>query len=257
LNVGRAAAGLSVVLCSAATLSCWQFAPVTPAPADVAFRAPTLTAIVNFPAGYDSARTYPLLVALHGLGGIAAEFDSALRPLDRASLLVAVPEAEYARRFGGGFSWFLETSDRSRWEANDARSVDHLVELIGAIGARYRIGRVFVFGFSQGATMAYLTALRNPALVTGVLAVGGGLPEVDREGSLVHAADVERARAVKVFIARGRDDPYLTPRVFTGQRDFLVAHGYGVTTYDYAGAHYLTGELLARMGRWIRRYGRN
>ena len=61
-----------------------------------------------------------------------------------------------------------------------------------------------MFGFSQGATMAYLTALRNPALVSGVLAVGGGLPEIDREGSLVHAADVERARAVRVFTARVR-----------------------------------------------------
>ena len=255
--MGKTAAGLALALCSAVSLSCRPPAPALPTPGDVLFRAPSLTAILKFPEHYDSAKTYPLLVALHGLGGIAAELDSALRPLERSAHLVVVPEAEYPRRTGGGFSWFLETSDRSRWEANDTRAVDHLVELIGAIGSRYRVGKVFVFGFSQGATMAYLAALRNPALVTGVLAVGGGLPEIDREGSIVHAADVERARAVRVFTARGRDDPYLTPQVFTGQRDFLVAHGYGVTTFDYAGARYLTGELLARMGRWIRRYGGN
>ena len=227
-----------------------------PAPADVLFRSPSLTAILKLPEHYDSAKTYPLLVALHGNGGTAAEFDSGLSSLDRASILVAVPQGEYAGP-AGGYSWFLRTADRGRWETSDTRTVDHVVELIGAIGARYRTGKVFVLGFSQGASLAYITGLRNPSLVTGIVAIGGHLPEVDREGSIVHSQDIANARNVKVFVARGRSDPHVSPQVFTTQRAFLVSHGYAVTAYEYVGAHYLTSDLLARVWRWIQRNGGN
>ena len=223
-----------------------------PTPEDVVFQSPPLTAILKFPEHYDSAKTYPLLVALHGNGGTAAEFDSGLSSLDRASILVAVPEAEYAKP-AGGYSWFFETTDRSLWETSDTRTVNHVVEMIGAIGARYRTGKVFVLGFSQGASLAYMIGLRNPALVTGIVAIGGYLPEIDREGSIVHAQDLVNGRGVKVFVARGRSDPYVGRRVFTDQRDFLASHGYAVTAFEYAGAHYLTEELLGQVKRWIQR----
>ena len=223
-----------------------------PTPEDVVFQSPPLTAILKVPEHYDSAKTYPLLVALHGNGGTAAEFDSGLSSLDRASILVAVPEAEYAKP-AGGYSWFFETSDRSLWAANDTRTVDHVIELIGAIGTRYRIGKVFVLGFSQGASLAYMTGLRNPSLVTGVLAISGFLPEVDREGSVIHAQDLVNGRNVRVFVARGTSEPYIGSRVFTSQRDLLASHGYSVTAYEYVGGHYLTSALLERVARWIRR----
>jgi predicted esterase len=245
--------GLALLLCSALTLSCRPPAPALPSPEDVLFRSPSLTAILEFPERYDSARTYPLLVALHGNGGTAAELDSGLASLDRTGILVAVPQGEHAKP-AGGYSWFLETSDRSIWEASDARTVDRVVELIAAIGARYRIGKVCILGFSQGASLAYMTGLRNPALVTGVLAIGGHFPDVDREGSILHLQDVINARNVKVFVARGRSDPHVSRRVFTDQQDFLKSRGYAVTAYEYAGAHYLTPDLLARVARWIRRY---
>jgi phospholipase/carboxylesterase len=256
LTVRGPAAGFTLALCSAALLSCRPPAPAMPAPADVLFRAPSQAAILKFPEHYDSAQAYPLLVALHGNGGTAAEFDSGLASLDRASLLVAVPQGEYARA-GGGYSWFLETPDRSLWEANDTRTVDHVVELVGAIGARYRVGKVFVLGFSAGASLAYMTGLRNPSLVTGILAIGGHLPEIDREGSILHAEDLANGRSVRVFIARGMADPYVGQRIFTNQRDFLASRGFAVTAYEYVGAHHLTSELLARVARWIRRYAGN
>jgi len=246
------AVGVTLALILAVALSCRAPAPAMPAPADVVFRSPSLAAILKFPEHYDSAQTYPLLVALHGNGGTAAEFDSGLASLDRTSMLVAVPQGEYARP-DGGYSWFLRTPDRSLWEANDARAVDHVVELITAIGARFRTGNVFVLGFSQGASLAYMTGLRNPALVRGIVAIGGHLPEVDREGSVVHEQDLENGRGVKVFMARGERDPYVSRQAFANQRDLLASHGYAVTAYEYAGAHYLTRDLLGRVGSWIRR----
>jgi predicted esterase len=152
----------------------------------------------------------------------------------------------------GGFSWFFLTDDRSLWEPYDTRAVQDLVALIAEIRGRYRINRVIVFGFSQGASMAYMLGLLNPALVWGVVAVSGYLPEIDGEGSIVHAQDVTNARTVKVFIARGSSDGIVSRDAFVSQRDLFTSRGYSVTALEYVGNHYLTDELLAQVLLWLK-----
>ncbi len=126
-----------------------------------------------------------------------------------------------------------------------------MVGLISEIGARHRTGKIFVLGFSQGASLAYMVGLRNPSVVTGVLALSGRMPEVDREGSIVHAEHIEAARDVKMFIARGTSDAAVGRQVFTTQRDFFLSNGYSVTSFEYAGGHYLTPELLSAVWEWL------
>jgi phospholipase/carboxylesterase len=167
-----------------------------------------------------------------------------------------VPDGE-AEVEGGGHSWFPVTRDRSVWESADRRSVGRVVDVVSDIRARFRIDRVFVLGFSQGATLAYMIGLRNPSLVSGVLAISGGMPYIDQEGSIVHALDVAGARNVKLFVARGRSDDLVSAQVFAAQGDYFAARGYAVTSYEFAGAHYLTQELLDQVLRWIREYPRS
>jgi phospholipase/carboxylesterase len=208
-------------------------------------------AILKLPAGYDSSRNYTLLVALHGSGGTAAGLAPTFLSLARASVFVAVPQGEY-RISAGGYSWFYLTSDRSLWEEYDTRSVGGVVTLIADIRARYRIGRVFVLGFSQGASLAYMTGLRNPSLVSGILAISGYMPEIDGVGSIVHAQDVADARNVNIFVARGGSDDLVSRQTYTAQRDFFASNGYSVTAYEFAGGHYLTDELLGQVLQWLR-----
>ena len=129
--------GLAVALGSllGAIQSCKLPGPESPAAKDVDFTTPSLTAILKLPERYDSSKTYALLIALHGNGGTAAGFAPAFSSLAGDSLLVAVPQGEYAKS-GGGYSWFYLTNDRSLWEEYDTRSVDHVAELASAIGAR-------------------------------------------------------------------------------------------------------------------------
>ena len=246
---GIAAAALS--FCFVVLPSCNLLTPRSPVPEDVVFQSQYLTAILKLPESYDSSRTYPLLVALHGNGGTSAGFAPLFSSLARASVLVAVPQGEY-RKPAGGYSWFFETSDRSLWEEYDTRSVAGVVALISDLRARYPIGNVFVLGFSQGASLAYMTGLRNPSLVSGVLAISGYLPEIDREGSIVHAQDVVNARNVEIFVARGTSDSLVSRQAYTVQRDYLVTNGYSVTEFEFAGAHYLTEDLLFRVLQWLK-----
>ncbi len=217
----------------------------------VLFPSPYLEALVTPPADYDSARVYPLLVALHGFGDTAAEFARAFASPEWRGCIVAVPEAENAAG-NGGFSWYPATRDRSLWPALDGHLVGAVVALIEALRARYHVGPVYVLGFSQGATLAFQAGLLHPALVTGVLAVAGARPDVDTLGAIVHTANLERARTVRLFVARGREDAGMSRRAFVAQADFFATRGFAVTRYEFDGGHDLPPEVMARAARWLR-----
>ena len=244
----RAAAAWLVPLALAA---CASVPPRGPATSDLVFPSRYLQAILAQPAPYDSARAYPLLVALHGYGDTAPGFAQAFGAGSWERCFVAIPEAETALA-NGGTSWYPLTSDRTRWPALDGHAVAAVVALIEAVRARYHVGAVYVLGFSQGATLAYQIGLLHPDLVSGVLAVAGRLPDVDTVGAIVHAADLERARGLRILVARGRDDPTLPRRAFLGQADFFASRGYAVTRYEFAGGHDLPAEVMVRISRWLR-----
>ena len=203
------------------------------------------------PAGYDTARTYPLVVALHGYGGTAGGFAPSFAPFAAASFFVAIPEAQYATP-NGGFSWFHLAADRTRWEQDDTLSVRAVVALVDALRARHHIGDVYLLGFSQGVSLAYMTGFRNPALIEGIAAISGFLPDIDTVGAIVHAADVDSARTVRVFVARGTSDALISHQEFLAQTDLFTAHGYDLTSYEFDGGHFLEDVVMRRALQWLR-----
>jgi predicted esterase len=212
-----------------------------------------MMAIVKLPDRFTTSASYTMLVALHGSGGTAEGFAPTFSSFSRESVVVAVPQGEFPMPTDG-YSWFSGATDRSLWESYDTRSVRDLVELIAEIRTRYRINRVVVFGFSQGALLAYMAGLLHPSLVSGVVAVSGGMPEIDQEGSIVHAQHIADARNLKLFIARGFSDGRVEREVFVSQRDFFTSRGYSVTALEYVGNHYLTDDLLWQVLLWLKRH---
>lgn len=208
--------------------------------------------ILMRPRDFEPERTYPLLVALHGNGGDARGLSRAFESMAALPVLIALPQGEYARP-QGGFSWFLVTRDRSQWVRTDERSVSRVVRCLAAVRARERVGKVVVFGFSQGASLAYLTGLRNPGLVDGIAAVAGSLPPIEEEGAILRQEQIGRAGRVAVFIARGADDPLLDAESFARQKGFFEQRGFRVETMEFKGGHQLTLPLMTRLWRWIDR----
>lgn len=245
----RARAAVGALCLALLSLSSCLY-PVVPGPNDVVFRSPYLAAILKLPADFDSTRTFPLLIALHGNGGNAVSLAPWFSHVARASFFVAVPEGPYVRE-SGGYSWFFETDDRALWEQYDTVSVRAVVALIEALRTEYRIGDVYLLGFSQGASLAYMTGFRNPELVDGLLAISGVLPDIDTLGAIVHAQDIEAARNVPVFVARGAEDEMISRRSFLTQVEFLTSHGYAVTAYEYSGGHVLTDDVTNRALLWM------
>ncbi|MBX3232304.1 MAG: prolyl oligopeptidase family serine peptidase [Labilithrix sp.] len=127
----------------------------------------TRSFVVARPSTYDPARSYPLLLALHGDGGTGAHMRAAFQ-LDGVAgqdVIVAYPT-------GSGNSWDLYTP------ADSDKDVAFLVALVDEMKARYNVApnRVFSFGMSSGAFMSNQMACRRPSLFRGIVSHSGGVP---------------------------------------------------------------------------------
>jgi phospholipase/carboxylesterase len=120
----------------------------------------------------------PLLVLLHGIGADEADLLPIAPHLDARFLFLSVRAPRQAPAMG--YAWYDIDFSR-RPPVSDAgqalESRDRLLELLASAPARYRAdpARVFLFGFSQGAVMAYAAALARPDLVRGLVAHSGRL----------------------------------------------------------------------------------
>lgn len=207
---------------------------------------------VYLPGGYDPSRRYPLLVALHGSGGGPESFDRLWRSQAGAQCLFAVPEAPYPfptdRRGGSsGRSWFLLVRERRVWELADPLAVRAMTATVGELAASYKTGPVYILGFSQGASLAYRTALEHPGFFAGVIAVAGVLPEEALQSS---ALDKARA-ALRVFIAHGSRDALVPLRQGETARNLLEKAGFDVTFHAFRGGHEVPGGLFRVILEWL------
>jgi phospholipase/carboxylesterase len=206
---------------------------------------------VRFPADYDPARTYPLLVALHGSGGSPMNFDSLWEKHAAAQCIFAAPEGPYpfSARQGGsmGRSWYLLVKDRRIWELADPLAVQAMIATVVELKASYKVGPVYILGFSQGAALAYQAAIGHPETFAGVLAVAGVFP-----AESIRPADLERARdTLRIFIAHGSRDPKIHPRQSETARALLEKAGFQVSFQAFKGGHAIPPGLLRQALDWI------
>ncbi len=207
---------------------------------------------VHLPEGYDPAKTYPLLIALHGRGGSAQDFDRLWERQARAQCLFVTPEGPYVlpfeqRRDIPGYSWYLLVNDRSIWAMADPLGITAMTNTVAEIKANYRVGPVYILGFSQGASLAYEAALRHPDIFSGVLAIAGIYP-----GEFIRPEDLGKALpTLRIFIAHGSSDPALPMAESEKSRTLLEKAGFTVTFQTFKGGHTLPDDLFQKILAWI------
>ncbi|MBN1927928.1 MAG: phospholipase [Chlorobiaceae bacterium] len=192
----------------------------------------------------------PLLVMLHGWGSNEKDLISLANYLDPRLRVVSVraPLALAPEMYG----WFPIdftpngiTVDReaARQVADKlAAFLENLIEKLQPTG-----GKTFLMGFSQGTVMSYFTAFRNPALLHGVLALSGQLPDARPEADALPTGLAE----VPFLVQHGLFDDVL-PIDRGRQADAWLRDKISDYTYrEYPMAHQIDQESLDFMASWL------
>jgi phospholipase/carboxylesterase len=193
----------------------------------------------------------PLLVLLHGIG--ADELD--LLPIADAidPRLVAVSlRAPYPAE-PMGFAWYALDWSTTPPAPDLEQAARSLQELAAALpGLQRRFGAepagTFLFGFSQGATMALGLALTRPELVRGVILHSGRV----LQGLERRAAPAEKLAGLETLVLHGVHDDVLPVERGRETRDLLARLlGTRLEYREHDAGHFVTRESIADAARWI------
>jgi predicted esterase len=154
------------------------------------------------PTSYNGSRTYPLIIALHGLGGTEDAFfdnyDKAFPPLaEQHGYIVA---AVLGYRVDGSYGWGLGNppADPNARRTQDLSEQDvmHVLELARK---NYKIdpNRIYLMGHSMGGIGTWKLAPKYPDIWAAIAPFSGsGAP-----------ATLERIKGVPEFVVHGDNDP--------------------------------------------------
>ena len=167
--------------------------------------------MVHVPASFDAKRKLPVVIMLHGVGGTgqqAMEQTGWDREADRENFIAVFPDgvAEHPKLAPSFLlnpqTWNEGSGRHASGKRNDA-DVEFIAYIIDALEARYGADpdRIFVTGFSNGASMTFRIGVELSDRVAAIAPVAGHL--------LVHNHQLKRPLSTLYII--GRDDPLELP----------------------------------------------
>jgi phospholipase/carboxylesterase len=207
----------------------------------------TLEHVVR-PPGVASPRP-PLAILLHGLGADEHDLFGIAPYLDPRLVVVSARAPREAQPMG--YSWF----DIDFTESPPRLDPRHVVESRDAIlrfAAEAALAhgadasRIWLVGFSQGASMASAAALARPERFRGIAALSGRIPR-----PALAAAPPPALADLPVLWQHGRADPVVPVAFGREARDVLAALGARVDYREYPIGHEISEESLGDLSAWL------
>jgi predicted peptidase len=154
------------------------------------------------PTTYNGTKAYPLIVALHGLGGTEDAFfdnyEKKLPPLAESHGYIVAGVLGY--RVDGSYGWGLGNppADPNTRRTQDLSEQD-VMQVLQRVKQEYKIdeSRIYLLGHSMGAIGTWKIAPKYPDIWAAIAPFSGS-------GA---AATLERIRAVPEIIVHGDNDP--------------------------------------------------
>jgi predicted esterase len=197
---------------------------------------------LHVPKDYNPAKSYTLIIGLHGYGDRAENFAALWRYLDKEDIIFAVPEAPYAfpDEEKPQYSWdpFIPRESAASKQALDLNT-KYIVDLAKRIKQGYNIDQTWLFGFSQGAYLSYIFALKNSRYFDGFVACGGGLIT-----DLISSKDYKSAKKLKVIISHGTQDKVVAYTEGETAYKVLKDKGIDVIMHSFDGPHVVSKEVF-------------
>ncbi len=205
--------------------------------------------IVELPSDYDSTKTYPLVVGIHGFGDRMSSYVGTAQTLVPDGAIGLYPESAYplppmeeGENFGWTW-WFWSDTTEPRFVSNDVtldQTVRWIAEAIRKVEKDYPVdpSKVFLFGFSQGGFLTYKVGLTYPELFRGLLPAGGWI-----DADSLHPLTLpEAALKLPVRILHGAYDNVVEYTSAQAAYDTLKERELRVELMSYPVKHQLTNE---------------
>ena len=193
----------------------------------------------------------PRLILLHGLGGDEHSMSFFTRSIPAAFTVIS-PRAPIAIQPGmfpqytdRGYSWVRSVPPPER--VSFAPAIDLLRGFIHSLNRP----PVYLMGFSQGAAFSYALSLAEPALIAGVIALAGFLPNEALHPERNEVQSKDAAPRHGYLIIHSIDDQIVPLQRAHQARDFLQALGAPVEYHAYPGGHKIAAQGVKDITRWL------
>ena len=203
------------------------------------------TGLIHRVAEPDGPGPHPTVVMLHGRSGD----ENAMWIFSRAlpeNWLVVAPRGIKPDP-GGGYAW--HPRQRDEWPPlprfDDA--VEAVATFIRSLPLLYDTdpNRTYLMGFSQGAATSFATAMCHPGLIQRIAGLVGFVPvECDA------AVETKVLRELPIFMAVGKEDPFIPYTRAFGCAQTLRDSGADLTYREYDTGHRLNAQGVRDLKAW-------
>ena len=199
---------------------------------------------------------FPTLFLLHGWGASAHDLLRLAPLLHGGRALVLCPQGPVVVPIGGGergYGWFPLVPGLPPDVEAFRHGAGMLRRFVEHARDRYPVDprAVVVGGFSQGGTMAYDLALRDPARFSGLIALSSWLPALLID-DLPRLPEHEQLPAL---VIHGTADPMIDVERARESREGLRGLGVGITYRELDMGHEIRPEALRVILRWLEERG--
>ncbi len=212
--------------------------------AEAAFRC-----LLRFPEGFDPTQRYPLVVGLHGYGDSPENFIRLWEYFDQPDFIYACPRGPYPFTENNitAFSWFRAMQEGLDIRELDLLSADYVVSLVEDMRDRYLISDVFLFGFSQGCSLTWITGLTHPDEFTGLIGFAGRL-----DTTIVSPLAYGDVTGLSAFVANGTMDHAVNVDVGLATVEILENLGIETVFSSWEGVHMVNRPVLLEAQEWMK-----
>jgi phospholipase/carboxylesterase len=201
---------------------------------------------VELPDNYDSTKTYPLIVAIHGYGDNMGAYIGTNSQLCPEGAIGLYPESPFPFENEGkiGWTWWLwaDSASGMSQQSTKQQSIDWILSCMDKVETRYSVDKhaVFLFGFSQGGMLTYEIGVRYPERFRGLIPAGGLL---DYKFDSLHQFDT-LCRHLPLRALHGAYDSMVDFNADKASNDTLRSRGMPVELLRYPAKHELTKEMM-------------
>jgi len=205
--------------------------------------------LIKVPANFDSTKSYPLVVGLHGWGSNADGFLKLWDVFGDPEFIFAIPQAPYTFSLGKdiGYSWeeWIPDEEELTLQAR-TESEEYIMRVVQILEGSHNVDETYLMGFSQGGSFTYSIGIKNHEAFDGIIPLGGWLDEKWLDEETLAAAN-----GLPVFIGHGKEDERVSFKKAKDAKKLLEKLGYDVTFYSFKGGHSVPEEEAEAMIMWI------